>query len=226
MNPPKASTRFRLNRSERLSQTLLTTSAVIVSSHQINEVEQTCDRVAILVDGRLISHHAINQQTRQIKLDFSTPIDDLLLSQLSSCFGVTQVAAIEPSTYILTTTDTEQSAHALIALCASNKLPLTKMVSDYSDLHDIFFQKTFHSGAIGMIRAICQAEFRRLSRSPKLWLIIALMMFLLGYLLLTFLDHFLAVIASSNIGSATIQGATTSVALPTVIWAGYIIIGL
>ncbi len=77
-----------------------------------------------------------------------------------------------------------------------------------------------------MINAIYRAELRRLLRAPMLWLVYALMMFLLGYLFLTFLDNFRLLIEPTNVGASQPKGVTDTVVLPVLTWAGILLLAI
>ncbi len=77
-----------------------------------------------------------------------------------------------------------------------------------------------------MISAIFRAELRRLLRSPMLWLVYALVLFILAYLFLTFLDNFRLIIEPANIGAQSPKGVTDMVAIPLLLWAGILLLAI
>ncbi len=63
---------------------------VLLSSHELDEVERVCDRVGIIRDGRLIAVERvadlIGKTQRRVSVEFAEPID---LADLRGCPGVT-----------------------------------------------------------------------------------------------------------------------------------------
>ena len=77
-----------------------------------------------------------------------------------------------------------------------------------------------------MIAAIFKAELRRLLRSPMLWLVYTLTLFILGYLFLTFLDHFRLIIEPKNMGAEKPKGVTDTIVIPVLVWAGILLLAI
>lgn len=70
--------------------------AVLISSHELDEVERVCDRVGIIRAGRLIAVERVadllGKTQRRVSLEFAEPVD---LGELRSIPGVSDVAAAD-----------------------------------------------------------------------------------------------------------------------------------
>ena len=68
--------------------------AVLISSHELDEVERVCDRVGIIRDGRLIAVERVadllGKTPRRVSVEFTEPVD---LEQLRSLPGVSELVA-------------------------------------------------------------------------------------------------------------------------------------
>lgn len=71
-----------------------------------------------------------------------------------------------------------------------------------------------------MTLALARHEWRRFSRTPLLWLVLAGSLFLLAYLFLGFLEHFTTSIAPQNTASNRPIGVNRAVITPTFLWSG------
>ncbi|HID83364.1 MAG TPA: hypothetical protein EYH06_01185 [Chromatiales bacterium] len=77
-----------------------------------------------------------------------------------------------------------------------------------------------------MIGAITQSELKRLFRSPLAWTLLAVVLFLLAFLFLAFVDNFIHQIQPSNTAAEKPQGATVSIVTPVFTWAGIIMLAV
>ena len=68
--------------------------AVLLSSHELDEVERVCDRVGIIREGRLIAVERVadllGKTQRRVAVEFAEPID---LTELRRCPGVSDLQA-------------------------------------------------------------------------------------------------------------------------------------
>jgi beta-exotoxin I transport system ATP-binding protein len=70
--------------------------AVLLSSHELDEVERVCDRVGIIRGGRLIATERIadllDRTPRRVSVEFGEPVE---LAELRACAGVSSVEAAD-----------------------------------------------------------------------------------------------------------------------------------
>lgn len=77
-----------------------------------------------------------------------------------------------------------------------------------------------------MIAAITQSELKRLFRSPLAWALLAVVLFLLAFLFLVFVDNFINQIQPNNTAAEKPLGATHSIVTPVFTWAGIIMLAV
>jgi ABC-2 type transport system ATP-binding protein len=80
-----------------LVQTLRERATVVISSHNLAEVQELCDHVAILDHGRVVTHGSVRDLTsasRELDLKLSRTLDDAELARLRSA---APIATIETS---------------------------------------------------------------------------------------------------------------------------------
>ncbi len=81
---------------------------ILISSHQLHQIQQVCDRVGIFVEGRLIASGTLSELEEQILKDGSYllevnvhPCDDKLLGMLSAQEGIEKIQK-EGNTFLIT----------------------------------------------------------------------------------------------------------------------------
>ncbi len=88
-------------------------SAVILSSHLLNEVETVCSRVAVLHDGRLVHEQSLRRRAR-IPVVLISLGNDPGAEALSAAAGQASVTALSAGRYLVETSDPSQLArHAV-----------------------------------------------------------------------------------------------------------------
>jgi ABC-2 type transport system ATP-binding protein len=115
---------------------------VFLSSHVIDEVERTCDRVAIIREGRLVAVESIDtlraRALRTVTITFDRPVDPLGFEALED---VTEARAEGNVLTVRTTGD----ADALVKAAAAHHV--VDLVSERADLEDVFM--AFYAGDDG-----------------------------------------------------------------------------
>jgi ABC-2 type transport system ATP-binding protein len=115
---------------------------VLVSSHQLNEVEEFADRVVILDRGRLVRSGSIAELSAgSDAVLVRTPAADALAAALASS-GVAAERP-EPTTLQVRGASSDQIGH--IAFVAG--IELHELSSQRLDLEDLFFSITGQAGA-------------------------------------------------------------------------------
>ncbi len=112
-------------------------TAVLLNSHLLSEIERTCDRVAVLRDGKVAAFGTVDELTRTTatyKMAAATPIDDSLVSSFrESGAGVERVNGH----VVLSVTDL-QHLNALVDQLRSRGGVLSELTPVRSTLEDVF----------------------------------------------------------------------------------------
>ena len=125
---------------------------VILSSHILAEVEQTCDQLVILAGGRLAAKGTpseLRQQVTQgsrVVAEVKTDTPDALTTQLKAIEGITDVACESAGSwqrFILTGQGDADFRSQVGALLASEGLALRELRRESGSLEDFFVQITY-----------------------------------------------------------------------------------
>ncbi len=114
---------------------------VLFSSHILQEVESTCDRVIIINKGNIVADDTLsnlragNKTSHSIMVDFAEEVDGNLLRNLQ---GVVDVTEHKPSSFTLQTLDPELVRKNLLSFSLENNLNILSLKSEYKSLEDIF----------------------------------------------------------------------------------------
>ena len=111
-------------------------TAVLLNSHLLSEIERTCDRVAVLRDGKVAAFGSVDDLTRQTATYkmVATPLDDSLVSAFrESGAGVERVNGH----VVLNVTDLEH-LNALVDQLRSRGGVLSELTPVRSTLEDVF----------------------------------------------------------------------------------------
>jgi ABC-2 type transport system ATP-binding protein len=109
---------------------------VFLSSHVIDEVERTCDRVAIIREGRLVATESIDS-LRTVTITFAEPVDPAEFEALADVHDARTDGTV-------LTVRTTGDADALVKAAARHHV--VDLVSERADLEDIFL--AFYSEAV------------------------------------------------------------------------------
>src|ERR1700674_4008059 len=124
---------------------------IVLSSHQLYEVEQVCDNVAIIGNGRLITQGRVQELLKQPNAVHLSTTDDLAARQVLG--GLSWVAAVTPQDgHLLAHLPLESCGELTKALAASN-VYVTRMEPIQITLEDFFLEVTAASGLGGRQRA-------------------------------------------------------------------------
>ncbi len=119
-----------------LRETAADDRTVFLSSHSLDEVQDTADRVGIIRSGRLIDVDAVaslrSRSLRHVVVRFAEPVDP---STLAGIAGVRLVSAAD-STVRLSAPETAMDA--LVKAIAQH--PVVDLVSEPADLEEIFLE--------------------------------------------------------------------------------------
>lgn len=124
---------------EMVRETAASGRTVFLSSHIIGEIERTCDEVAIIREGKLVTVESIDhlreRSLRQVTITFDADVD---AAEFETLPGVVDVAA-SPRTLTLRT---RGGVDAIVKHAARH--PVVDFVSEQADLEAVFL--AFYSG--------------------------------------------------------------------------------
>jgi gliding motility-associated transport system ATP-binding protein len=136
-------------------RSLAGTHTVLVSSHVLSEVAKVADRVAILLDGRVLAVHAIraNGAGHRIRLRAGGPTDEVRAC-LHAVPGVTSVTVErtpgeEPATYSIEATPGARVSEALAAAVIRAGFTLAELGEVSIDLERLFLDLTRSHPVVG-----------------------------------------------------------------------------
>jgi ABC-2 type transport system ATP-binding protein len=114
---------------------------VILSSHLLAEVQQICDRVAVIDRGRLIAESTVDELRGESELVISAIPSDVARSTLEAMSAVTQVRAVGPDLRVRV--DERHTADVTRRLVHAG-VDVTQLRRDERQLEDVFFEITDH----------------------------------------------------------------------------------
>ncbi len=126
---------------------------IILSTHILPEVEETCDRILILNNGKIVAN-GTSQTLRQrasgnqsIRLQILDANPDIVLPGLQNIDGVLSVDFIadEPNTFMLVCDEEDEKIRReIFGMCVNNNWFLSKMTPIETKLEDIFRELTMN----------------------------------------------------------------------------------
>jgi ABC-2 type transport system ATP-binding protein len=132
--------------------TLSRTCAVLVSSHILLEMERTADRVAILLDGRLLTVHALDRSAPGVVLKVRARADSAaaIAAMLAATPGVTEVSPEEPcgevAAWRVRATNPRVAEKIATGLCSAGIGSVQRLEAG-SDLEELFLRLTASKAA-------------------------------------------------------------------------------
>ncbi len=129
-------------------------STVIVSSHILSEIEATCDRVLIIIDGELKTDARLAElaETANLLVSFADGDHIPYVEGLKGLDGVAGVLIVErgPDRVVLrvSATGDRDLGPAVFALACSNNWPLAELRRETRTLETIFNEVTAGAGGI------------------------------------------------------------------------------
>ena len=128
---------------------------ILISSHQLYQVQQICDRVGIFVQGRLIACGPIQELGRQLEneglyiLEFAvSPADEVLEQRLRELEGVTLVQRDQEGAYhVESHQDLRGLLLPLLAQGGYTLLSLRQRGGDLDEIYRKYFEKAGEQGA-------------------------------------------------------------------------------
>jgi ABC-2 type transport system ATP-binding protein len=128
-----------------LLQTLAHDSAVLVTSHILAEMERVADRVAILLDGRLLAVHSLAGRGASLRVRARTDRADEVAAVLSGLLGIAGVTREEPggplAGWRVEVTEAGAAPHVAAALGLAG-VASVETIEAASDLEELFLRLT------------------------------------------------------------------------------------
>ena len=121
---------------------------ILISSHQLYQIQQVCDRVGIFVNGHLIAAGRIEDLGEQIqkenhyRLELQvTPCDDRLLAEIRKQPGVERISKSEKNFIVESVTDIRQELTAYLGENGYTILYLHQKGGDLDEIYRLYFEK-------------------------------------------------------------------------------------
>ena len=118
---------------------------VILSSHLMGEVQQICERVAVIDRGRIVREGTVEQLRGDAELEVVATPSDTALATLRALSFVDEVRASDGR--LLVTVGTRHTAEITRALVHAG-VAVTGVRRRERELEDVFFDLTTHQGAL------------------------------------------------------------------------------
>jgi ABC-2 type transport system ATP-binding protein len=124
---------------------------VLLSSHQLPEVQELCDRVAIVDRGRVVYEGALADLRRQGGAGYRlrSTDDTRALAIARAQAGVEHVIGTPPTPHGLSFQADEQHVGALSLALAQANIGILALTPELATLEDLFFRLTEANGATG-----------------------------------------------------------------------------
>jgi ABC-2 type transport system ATP-binding protein len=133
-----------------LIRTLSGEHTVILSTHILPEMAQTCERVAIINEGEIIGADTYSNLSRQLgyedrtRVQFGQPLDQAIVHQISQIAGVLRVnQATYPAEALFVETEAEQTESvvgAIMELGVQKDWSLREVTTHELTLEEIFLE--------------------------------------------------------------------------------------
>jgi ABC-2 type transport system ATP-binding protein len=118
---------------------------VILSSHQLAEVQQLCDRVAVIDHGRLIAESTVDELRGESELVVSATPSDVARSTLEEMSSVRRVRSVGGDLRVRV--DDRHTASVARQLVLAG-VDITQLRRDERQLEDVFFEITGRHGQV------------------------------------------------------------------------------
>lgn len=130
-----------------LIRTIGKTKTVIFSTHILNEVQTTCDRVLIIHQGKIVGQGTVDELVRQSKGHTEVRVriegsQNAVLSTLQQIAGVQEVLQEKDEEYVLVSRSEHDVCRDVYQACVNNRWTLLRMQTSETSLEDIFRQLT------------------------------------------------------------------------------------
>jgi ABC-2 type transport system ATP-binding protein len=115
---------------------------VLLSSHLLGEVQQVCDRVAVIDRGRVLAESTVDELRGQSELVVAATPSDIARTQLEAMPGVERVRSHDG---LLRVRADERHTADINRLLVAAGVAVTELRRDERQLEDVFLEMTDHS---------------------------------------------------------------------------------
>ena len=121
---------------------------ILISSHQLYQIQQICDRVGIFVDGNLIACGKISELGKQVQKEnqyrlelMAQPLDDRLLMMLQGQNGVEKIEKEGDMFIVQSTTDLRRELAEYLVTSGYTILHMHQRGGDLDEIYRLYFEK-------------------------------------------------------------------------------------
>lgn len=121
---------------------------ILISSHQLYQIQQICDRVGIFVDGNLIACGKISELGKQVQKEnqyrlelMAQPLDDRLLMMLQGQNGVEKIEKEGDMFIVQSTTDLRRELTEYLVTSGYTILHMHQRGGDLDEIYRLYFEK-------------------------------------------------------------------------------------
>lgn len=121
---------------------------ILISSHQLYQIQQICDRVGIFVDGNLIACGKISELGKQVQKEnqyrlelMAQPLDDRLLMMLKGQNGVEKIEKEGDMFIVQSTTDLRRELAEYLVTSGYTILHMHQRGGDLDEIYRLYFEK-------------------------------------------------------------------------------------
>ena len=126
---------------------------ILVSSHQLYQIQQICDRVGIFVGGSLIACGGISELGSQIAAQGhytleveAEPCDDRFLGYINELDGITGISKEENTFVISSSKDLRSSITRFLGMNEYNLLHMRQTGGDLDEIYHVYFEEAEKEG--------------------------------------------------------------------------------
>lgn len=121
---------------------------ILISSHQLYQIQQICDRVGIFVDGNLIACGKISELGKQVQKEhcyrlelMAQPLDDRLLMAIHGQNGVEKIEKEGDMFVVQSTTDLRRELAEYLVTGGYTILHMHQRGGDLDEIYRLYFEK-------------------------------------------------------------------------------------
>lgn len=125
---------------------------ILISSHQLYQIQQVCDRVGIFVDGNLVASGRISELGKQVQKDnryrlelMAQPCDDRLLMAIHGQSGVEKIEKEGDMFIVQSTTDIRKEMTEYLGMSGYTILHMHQRGGDLDEIYHLYFEKAGQS---------------------------------------------------------------------------------
>lgn len=125
---------------------------ILISSHQLYQIQQICDRVGIFVEGNLVACGEISELGKQVQKDnhyrlelTAKPCDDRLLMAIHNQKGIEKIEKEGDMFIIQSTTDIRKEMTEYLGMGGYTIMHMHQRGGDLDEIYHLYFEKAGQS---------------------------------------------------------------------------------